>query len=104
MEHVPSGRRSILALLLIGFTCSTLSTSTQSPGSVSPPTGLQAQSISDTRIDLTWSGSASIGTRVHIERSPDGTHWSEIANGAAARDGLQILPSSAISVTSTARG
>ena len=43
------------------------------------PTGLTATSVSSSRIDIGWSDPADNETGFKIERSPDGSNWSQIA-------------------------
>jgi hypothetical protein len=55
-------------------------------GQVSPPQApdaLNAQAVSESRIDLTWNDNSADESGFALERSPDGTAWSPIATLAA---------------------
>lgn len=47
------------------------------------PTGLSAATVSSSRIDLAWTDNSSDESGFRIERSPDGSSWSEIGVTAA---------------------
>src|SRR5262245_20080039 len=58
----------------------------------SPPTNVVANAVSATRIDLTWGDSSSDEDGFKIERSTDGTNFTQIA---------QVLPNTAVYRDST---
>jgi hypothetical protein len=57
----------------------TATTSAASPAPVAAPINLSATTVSATRIDLKWTDSANNETGFKIERSPNGTTFTEIA-------------------------
>lgn len=63
----------------------TASATTQAGGGTLPaaPTGLSATAVSSSQINLAWTDNASDETGYRIERSPDGTNFTEIATTGA---------------------
>ena len=56
-----------------------------------PPSGFRSTTVSRTQVDLAWSGVTSDVTTVRIERSPDGTAWTEGAVLAAASSSSYVV-------------
>jgi hypothetical protein len=54
-----------------------------SPTSVAAPTNLTAAAVSSSQINLSWTDNASNATSYSVERSTDGTTWSQIASLSA---------------------
>ena len=55
----------------------------------SAPTNLSASAVSTSQINLSWTDNASNETGFRIERSPDGTSFTEIATRGGERHDLR---------------
>ena len=78
-DPVLVSRPCIQRIGTIGFANPASATTPAPPQAPAAPTDLSAAAVSISQINLTWGDNASNETGFRIERSPDGTTFTEIA-------------------------